>query len=517
MTLFLGIYESPTGPLVYAGMSRVHGLRFATNEHGFSGLTCEIEMSLLDSFYLYDRNGMLHVAVLSNSVVIWEGRLEDVSITNGGVRLGAFGYWRALSDAPYTALWSSTRYDAWEVMSPTADGGFLPDRYELDHNQRLYVAPVKNSTLGTSGATVKAGGHAFVAPHNAAQKIRAITFTYSLMAASPWTAVLSRYTFTPGGAWTWLSNVWTLEGNGSLQTGTTTQTFSECDAVVLWLLYNSADAVFGGETGSTYFACTNVRAQGTTSASVYADEIARALVAFINGINSTQLQSSTALIESPSVDLQNAIYEDEYPADILTRLAGYGDASGNTWEVGVWEDKYLHFRERGSQGRTWYVDAADLEVDRSMAELYNSAYAVYQEASGRSLRTSTSAASTQVSRYGITRRAAVGVSTTGSAQAGYYRDTFLTDKKDAKPRVGIKVSAIYDAAGGRWPLWAPRSGDTVVIRNLPPTLSSEIDKIRTFRILETEYDADSDTIEITPEAPRPALDVLVARQGAASK
>ena len=73
---------------------------------------------------------------------------------------------------------------------------------------------------------------------------------------------------------------------------------------------------------------------------------------------------------------------------------------------------------------------------------------------------------------------------------------------------------MYDAAGGRWPLWMARSGDTITIRNLPPTLSLDVDRIRTFRIAETAYSCDTDVLSVTPELPRPSLEVMVARLGA---
>jgi hypothetical protein len=75
------------------------------------------------------------------------------------------------------------------------------------------------------------------------------------------------------------------------------------------------------------------------------------------------------------------------------------------------------------------------------------------------------------------------------------------------------AAAVYDAAGGRWPLWMARSGDTVTIRNLPPTLSAEVDRVRTFRIGRTEYECDSDTLRVEPEESLPRLEMMVARAG----
>lgn len=248
---------------------------------------------------------------------------------------------------------------------------------------------------------------------------------------------------------------------------------------------------------------------------IYADEIVSHLISQVSALNSGQLSSSTALIASPGLDLLDEIYEDQTPADILTYLAELGDNASppNRWEVGVFEGQRLYFRIRGSAAQQWYVDVADVpQVQRTLELLFNSVYGIYEEASGRTLRTAASTNTDSVSRYGITRRTSVKVDTTLAAQAQFVRDTTLADTKDITPRAGIVVTSVYTASGARVPLWMVRSGDRVTIRNLPPVLSTSIDKIRTFNVYETAHSVDDKTLEITPEAPRPTVDFLLARQ-----
>jgi hypothetical protein len=76
----------------------------------------------------------------------------------------------------------------------------------------------------------------------------------------------------------------------------------------------------------------------------------------------------------------------------------------------------------------------------------------------------------------------------------------------------VEFERVYDELGAEYPLYAMRAGDTVTMRNLPPTLSTSIDRIRSFTISETEYDAAANTIDITPEEPIPSLVTLVARR-----
>jgi hypothetical protein len=244
---------------------------------------------------------------------------------------------------------------------------------------------------------------------------------------------------------------------------------------------------------------------------VYADEIAKDLVSITNTLNSNQLASLTTLVTSPAVDLVNETYEDRRPSDVLDYLVKLGDTAGNQWEWGVKADQRLYYRVQGAAARTWYIDVSNLDIRQLIDNLYNSVYAVYQEAGGRTLRTAATDDTTSVARYGMTRRMALAVSTTSAAQAGLQQAAALNDTKNPRPQSGVVVNQVFDATGARWPLWYVAAGDTVVIRNLPPTLSSTIDRIRTFRLARVEYAFASDTLTLEPESPVPSLDAMLSR------
>jgi hypothetical protein len=153
------------------------------------------------------------------------------------------------------------------------------------------------------------------------------------------------------------------------------------------------------------------------------------------------------------------------------------------------------------------VDVSALEINRTLALLYNSAYAVYQDVDGRTLRSAINADTDSVSRWKITRRAAVPTNTTSPSEAEAQRDVFLNDRKNPIPRVSFVFDKLFGATGERWPNYMGRAGDTITLRNLPPSLSTEIDRIRTFLITETDYDVDHDLLTVTPESPMPRLAV----------
>jgi hypothetical protein len=500
-----------------AYIHRIQGARFTTNPFGFATFTGFIPLPLDDSFLMYDRPDLPHFHVSWNGLTVWEGRVEDVSIINGGVRLGAFGYQRALGDAPYTALWSTTSVADWRIVDNRIGVAGYPDRYEFDNNNRLYISPRKNSVLGNT-TNNKAGRWGYVIPHQSARNLITVSFDYAFRAPTNWRTLLFSWATVAypigSGAWSSPTIEWTLNGNGSEQTGSQSLTITSAQGLQFSMDYNAADATYASETGTDYLKITNLRIKSTTTASVYASEIASALVAYVNGVNSSQLQNVTALIESPALDLREEIYEDELPSDILTKLVRLGDnqTPPRQWEWGVWENRMLHFRPRGSQGRAWYVDVSELELERTIDMLSNAAYALYQDESNRPLRTAVATDADSIARYGLTRRAKVDASTTSATQAGVHRDAFLDDRADPIPRIGIRFARLFDASGALWPNWMARSGDTVTIRNLPPTLSTAIDRIRTFRVSETRYAVDTNVIELVPESPLPSLETLMVRR-----
>ncbi len=484
---------------------------FVTGEHGFGQLTVTILMGLWESFQLMDRPGLPYVSVREFGVIVWEGRLEDVKLVAGGVTLTAFGYWRALTDQPYTALWSYSRVGDFRLCKTSDDAGFSPNLYQTDLLDRLFVTAQKNATLGFTG-TSKFGGLLYDLPNRRSHQIIAVSFNYNVtnpaanFVGKLFTYTLDQTTLAP----TFVATAWTQAGTGS---GSQTLALTACDRLVFALGRNAADAAYAGESGSDYLSITGLRILTTASASLYADEIARDLVATIHAANPNQLSATTLLIRSPGVDLTVAPYQDKYPADILDTLAHLGDSESPPalYETGVWEGQLLSFQKRGTTARTWCVDITALELERTIATLYNSVYATYTDALGYVLRTPTNTDSNSIARYGVTRTQMVQTQTTTAAQANTQRDAALQDGKDPQPRITLAFGELYDAAGSRYPLWMARAWDTLIMRNLPMGISAAIDRIRSFRVTETRYDPVADMLTVTPEQFLPSLDVLTAR------
>ncbi len=497
------------GAKVAAWDSRVRGLSLRKDKHGPASATWSVMSLPHEAFRYYGELPGKKATVSACGRPVWVGRIEDVKLTDAGIDVTAFGYQNALRDLPFTQFWSSTRTDEWEVVQPTHVAGRSPDRYRLETQAGLYLSLQRGDTYG---AATDVGSLMYRIPNGTARLVYTMAFDWAVTLPTNWQLVVETRTAAFGSA----APTTIVTGNGALQSGSSALTLTANEVVIVSIFNNTgANYTAAGETGSQVARLQSVRIKGTTSASLYADEIVREIVAQMSGANPTQLSGATAMIQSPGLDLRDENYLDLLPSDILNYLTELGDTATppRVWEWGVTNDQALYFRPRGS-GRSWYVDAAELSVEQSLSNLINAAFATYQEASGRTLRTSVSTDPISIQRAGFQRRTALSTSTTASGQATTHRDAALNDGKDPRPRTAIEVRVLRSDSGSRAYPWEADSGDTVTIRNLPPTISASVDRIRSFVISEVEYDADTGIAKLTPEDPVPSLDVITARYAA---
>lgn len=478
------------------------------DERGYASLRAQAALSMREQLRLYDAPGAIHVAVRRGPDIIWEGRLEDIDIGADSIQLTALGYRRVLGDVTYTALWATSDVAAFVPITDGEMSESSPQRYYFDARNRVYVALQKNAVYANGSDT---GAMVLLSPDRQQQVIRYVTFDYAMVLPSNWVFLLTlmNNSFAGGADYT------IQTGNGSLQTGSISLDVSAVanEAIAFRVRNNTGSSfTYTGETGQRYLRVTNIRVLATTSSSATARDIVMGLMAYVNAEIPGQLASTSAFIGDPGQALNQEIYEDMRPAEILDRLAGYGDGL-TRWQWGVWEHGALHFAPRGLYARRWYVDAGRLRVMRSIADLYTEMYAVYADASGRARRTAVRSDPPAIERYGWRRRSSVRATTTSPTFAELVRDTALADARVARPRVSIEIATLLDGSGSPWPLWACRPGDVIEIRDLPLALAAGADRIRSFRVSETEYDLVSDQLRVTPEEAPPALDVLLARRG----
>ncbi len=506
--LALHLYETPGGNLIYAFPEPV-GLNPSDNEKGFEALSGFQKMQPWEAFWLYSLAPAKWLVLSFGGQTVWEGRLEDRKLEPEGFRFTALGARRALDDAPYTALWSTKSFAGIKPVTAEEITKAAPERWAMDNNNRVWFGLVNGETYNNDDHY---GLMVFRNPHRGEQKIKQITYNYDYTLPTNWKLEIMGYDegFASGA----VEQTYTGDGANHTATGVSLTLATPKDFVV----FRARNATGGNvtvvaATGINYAKITNLRVKGTTSTNVYADEIAEGLVAFISTLNTSQLSSSYAGIQSPGLDLEDVLYEDMTPAAILDELARKGDnqTPPRKWEWGVWDNQLLYFRPQGDGALTWYVDVDELILDSTLETLVNQAYALYQDANNRAQRTTVASKADSYAQYGLYRRGvAQADKTTSATKADTARDTLLTDQATMAPRAQLTLYGLFDATGSRYPLWMLRSGDTVSIRNLPPMLGSEIDRIRTFRVTRKVYDVDNDLLTPTPEFALPNVEIQIA-------
>lgn len=581
MQVQLAVYTLNGATMLADWSTRVTACEVRTNNHGFESCEAELGLPFYEAFNYYQQFGPLLLRVSWGPYRIWEGRLEDptqFTAVQSGLKITAFGFWVAYNDAPYVALWSTASLSDWSIVTSAQIGNAIPDQWNIDTNNRLYLSCKKGATYAASGAA--AGMLTFVIPDQSTRQITGVQFAYSVTLPVGFTARLDLYS----AGYAYGSTIWTLNGTGANLVGCINGVVTASDRLVLLVFNATAGAIApAGEDGANFVKLTSVRVTtstsnrvnttlGTTIAAgtrtvtpgnmariyvgqslfinqnavgaevvtvtaitsttftavfanahnladsvtahvVYPDEIIKDCVTALDALNPTQLSADLTLIQSQAVDLDQAIYEDQYPTDIINALIAKADnqTTPRQWVAMVYNDQALIVRPRGS-GQQYYADITSLQIVRTLTNLYNSVYAVYKDTlNKRNLRTTTNADAVSVAKFGITRRKAQTVDTTSAIQAGIIRDGVLALQTDPIPRVSIELDKVFNARGQEIPAFMVRTDDLLTIRNLPPTIGSAYDKIRTLVITRTSYNLITQKLTLELEIPLPNTTVQLAQ------
>lgn len=503
--LGLLVRDSITGPLL-GDWTEAQGVSFSTNEHGFAELTGFKPAGLAESFSFYRREDPFHIELTDGRSPVYQGRVEDIRIVPGGFGFTAFGYWRAFDDLLINADYSNTDLSDWGVLQDDEVAEVdTPVRYENDKYSRLYMAPKTDATFADNEGH---GSFGYAVPDLSSTQLTRITFNWYFKAPSPWTVELTRCDKD----WSVNSVVWSEVGDGTLQTGSSELvTFAATDALRFTMYYdNATPTTFTGETGDVYFKATEVRVDNYTAGEDQARRIVTDLVEYISSVNPTQLSDDVSLIGEQGLTVWEARYEDVRASDILNDLGARGDnqTPPKPWVGAVWEDQRLIYNERGARGRHWYVDVADMTVERSWDTKANRVYGKFRNEQRGDKRTAKAA----LNSAGVIREDYVDIDTLSQTTAENFRDTLLNENSVSRPRATIRTYGLYDSAGVEFPLFSARAGDTMTLRNLPPELGEELEGIQTFRLGGTRYNVEDNILEPQPEQPIPTLAIMVARR-----
>ena len=480
--------------------SRVSNLTFTTGPHGFEVMRGKVKSTIREAVNQFDILPGKHVWLNDNQAIAFEGRIEEITIEINGFSFVALGHWIALSDVPYTALWSDSSTSAnWREGTSNQNEKWQPERYSLKNIEELQIMLVRGERYNTGNHY---GVYVYHAPHLDRNLVKEITYSYAYKLPTGWVVIIRSYEEGLLTAGRTIEDTFT--STGVLATGTKTVTFASPRAAFAVEVYNNSGVNLGSspnQTGRDYAQITDIRVKGTESATLFGDEIANDIVDFVAGINDGHLHSTTMLIQSQGQDLTDKVYVDASPADVLTDLATLGDdeTPPRPWETGVWEDKMVHLRPVNDKAITWHAEMSDMRLTLTLSSMFNSGYGTYKSEHQRLMRGTTDDDLFSQKRYGVIRRAVADTGdSTSSAQAGIERDVLLEDQKYMLPNGSITVKSVQDPSGAHWPLWKVRAGDTIAMQVLPPTGEDLVDHLTTFRITSTLYDVDNDKLIVHP-------------------
>lgn len=257
----LGLFHSADGEgmTLIADLSRrVSSCVAATGPRGAAELRATVRMRRLsEQFRVYAREGALQLVLCEGGHEAWRGRVEDVTVGDGQIELLACGPWRALSDLRYTTLWSTTSVAEWFVRTADGASGFVPERFAIDTNNRLFMAAKK----GDLQSNAVPAGLAYAVPHRSVRLIKNVAFDYVftdtegnyVCRLDEWSAA-----YPPEGTWTYHATPWQLTATAS---GSVCIPFSADRTAAIFLLYRNVGvaAANANETEQNSLKITNVR------------------------------------------------------------------------------------------------------------------------------------------------------------------------------------------------------------------------------------------------------------------
>jgi hypothetical protein len=512
--LSLRLLTHPTGIELANWSAEAQGLRWSHGAHGCERATWTVDLDVWAAFRHYAGPVAPYVEIADGATVVWSGRLEDVTLTERGITCTALGLWRDLSDAPYTAHWSSTDLSLWEPLTPqhapaSVLAGTTPDAFEIGTSPALRITAKKGARHHSSIV----GYLGWAVPARSSQQVRRALLIYQFTGQANWAWVLQRRSAT----WALQETIAGATGAGTPQSGTIEIVIPPAERLTLALFraVNDTGIDVPDETGAIAITITAIRILSTTTATLDAGTIVRDVLARAHAVQAAQdmalhLSLSTALIRTPAGDLQDRRYVDASAGTVLTDLAALGDAQG-LWETGVGPDRRLYFRRRGSAGRTYHLLDAEVEIERSADSLINSVYGRYTDSAGNPQVTQTATDARSVRSARRVRETAYQTQTRSDPQVERERDALLADSAQIIPQARISVRTLTTPGGARVPLWLLRPGDTVIDPTLPPGLGPGVDRLRSFVVAGCDYDSETDTLTVTPEAPPSTLQHLLAR------
>lgn len=494
--LMLGLYDGPDGAMLLDCTPYLMGaISIGNDRHGFESLSATVEQRLIAAFRVYARTALAWARLWWNGQIVWEGRVEDPSAwagTGSGLRFTAFGAWRALSDIPYTALWSMSSVAQFRPTRSDEVSGRNTELYDFDTNNRVRIALKGGATYANINDS---GGMIYQKPDGGSRQIIGVMFDAVVTLPTNWRLQINQWST----AYASVAATVVVTGGGGVTTINRFYTFSGCDYLE-FVVYNNTGGVYTNtnQTGLYKALITNVRLVTTTTnkvdttmtsavvagsnvsvpvgstANMYVGQrlhlgaaaglgegvivesipdathfVADLTASYASGQNvqafviyadeimndmvstaaaNGQLSSATTQIQSPAVDLFDESYEDQSMAAVADRLALLGD---NQSPPRQWEAAVWDAQRLVFRPRGTAARSWFVDVSALQAERSIESYAnsVYAIYQNANNRT---------------LRTAIASNATAIAAAGFTRQQAISASTTSDVQAGIQRDAFLD-------------------------------------------------------------------------
>lgn len=498
----LAIYEYYNGPILSDVTYQAFNVEFSTNKYGFGycKFNLDVPLAVAATYFRLTKTAYVRLGTAEKSY--FEGRLEDIQYGDT-LFFTAFGYFRAFSDVTLNELWSTTDVSRWKIVPKTVNrNGNTPQAFQLQNQGSLYLALQKNTTV-VAGTTYSM--YYIAAPTKNTLGLKTISTILNIKNTSTLsvTAGIQTTNDSLGGIANMMAFNTALSGyreNIVVTASTPPNVFT----VYVSPIFN---ALYIGETGDLATDWSNIRVGASTSISggrLYADEVLRNIVLQTYTLNPTQINPVTTLIQSPQFDITDLVYENTEGTTAITKLLEFPSSTGDLWECKVWEDQRVIFRPKTADN-TWYVSFTETKLNRSLSQYINQVKAEYKNLYGDIAYTNTTVPTTT----GINRQTTVKFEGTNSTMATNLATAKITDSQRKAPQSELEIQYARNSTGGFFSAIEIRSGDKIIIEDIPPELFSLIDN--TFIVDETICNMDTGVIRIIPEKPLAQLETLLSR------
>lgn len=508
----VGLYDSPQGLQIADHSAQITELQWSTDTGGDKDLTYTAIISPREAVALFDRRDILHVQVSRGMEILWQGRVTAAGVsiaTTTSVRIQALGYRVALYDTLYTALWQDVELPRWLPLS-----GSTPNRADL-YNVLQSLDAITITMEPRRYTTAMRGRVLYTTPSRSRRPITEISIELDYDIPAGITITVTRAATTTSAETT----ISTITGPSSSPSTTIADAWSSSlgvTAIRVGIVPTTNVTI--GSTDDYYVrilpTLTRIGTLDTGLTTPDADDraVIRDVIASIDEINPDQIITSSARLEVVPTDVvpvwSTIIYADQRPGDILDSIASKGD--GNTvLEWGVDQHRVVYMRPATAVQTTWQVHVDSLTMDRMNTDLYNSVYSI-TTVNESIVRSAAQTDANSINLANLTRQQYIDLSSTTSDSNTTPIESQLKYLATPLPEIRFTPARVIQF-GNIVESYRVRGGDAVEITNIPFIGVDELTRKRSFRVIETRYDAIADRMDIVPEKAPPRLEDVVGR------